>query len=188
MTTTPVRAIAAIAALALVCALAACAPTGDAGPVAESPTSPASESPEPTPTVEPADDPTPPAPPAPGIDAAERAAIVAGIEAGDPAAVGPFFADEVDYVLASSECCAAMTAAAATSELLSYASSSSGWVSPLDPAYLETVRGNYYYGAYVPADVISMRAASDGLVVILGVAGDRIVSVLIGGDEVLTYE
>lgn len=185
MTTTPVRAIAALAALTLVCALAACAPTGDAGPVAESPTSPASESPEPTPTVEPADDPTPPAP---GIDAAERAAIVAGIEAGDPAAVGPFFADEVDYVLASSECCAAMTAAAATSELLSYASSSSGWVSPLDPAYLETVRGNYYYGAYVPADVISMRAASDGLVVILGVAGDRIVSVLIGGDEVLTYE
>ncbi|MFT4028707.1 MAG: hypothetical protein QM675_02430 [Protaetiibacter sp.] len=177
-TASPARAAAAITAILLAVALAGCTP-GDPAP---SGSSSASESPAPTETVEPIDTPTPVPP---SIDASERAAIVAGIEAGDPAAVGPWLSEPVTYILASSECCGEISAEDATGELISYTSASSGWASPVDDAYLDQVRASPYYADYVPADVLSLRAASDGLVVILGVTGDRITSMLVGHEEVL---
>ncbi len=170
-------AAALLAALALV-GCSAPAPVPTSTPTAsETADAGASGEPSAPPTTEP-----------PSIDAAERAAIVAGVESGDPAAIGPFMDDPVTYILASSECCGELSAADATGELLAYTGSSSGWSAPLDEAYLDEVRKSPYYADYVPDDVISMMASSDQLVVILGVTGDRITSVLVGHAEVLLFE
>ncbi|MCS0500599.1 hypothetical protein [Protaetiibacter mangrovi] len=181
MTATTARLASAAAAALLLVALAGCTP-GEAPTPTGTPA--ASETPSETPTVEPAEETVPPVA---EIDASERAAIVAGIEAGDPAAVGPYLTDPVNYILASSECCGVISAADATGELIGYTSGSSGWSSPVDPAYLDQVRMSPYYGELVPADVIALRASSDGLVVILGVEGDRIASVLVGHEDVLLF-
>ena len=175
------RVTAAAAAALIALALTACTPTDPApsGTPSASGTSTASETPTPSST---------PTPEVPSIDASERAAIVAGVASGDPAAIGPFMAEPVTYILASSECCGPVSAADATGELLAYTGSSSGWTSPLDSAYLDQVRASPYYASYVPADVISMKASSDSLVVILGVTGDRITSVLVGHEDVLLFE
>ncbi|PZQ91916.1 MAG: hypothetical protein DI534_02920 [Leifsonia xyli] len=176
MTLAPLRGALAVV---LLLALAACAPTVEAPPSA-GPAASGTPSTSPTPTPSTKTTPQPEV-----IDESERAAIVEGIEAGNPAAVGPFLADEVTFVMAASECCGAISAADAAGGLLSYTSGSSGWTSPVDKAYLDQVRTSVYYGQYVPLDVIALRAASDGTVVVLGVDGDRIVSILVGHEDVL---
>jgi hypothetical protein len=172
---------AAVLAAAILLVLTGC------GSPAPAPSAPATASDTPTPSTPPTPS-TTPTPAAPSIDDSERAAIVAGVEAGDPAAIGPYFADTVTYIIASSECCGPVSAADATGELISYTGSSSGWASPLDTAYLDQMRMSPYYADLVPADVISMKAASDDLVVILGVSGERITSVLVGHRDVLLFE
>ena len=170
----------AAAALLLLLARAGCGPA-EAEPT-ETPTASATpdevetETPSPTPTPEP-----------PVLDQSERAAIVEGVETGEPAAIGPHMADPVTYILASSECCGPLTPVDALSELLSYTAGSSGWSTDVDPAYLDQVRVSPYYADYVPADVIAMKASSDDLVVIFGIEGELITSVLVGFEDILLF-
>ena len=56
-----------------------------------------------------------------------------------------------------------------------------------DPAYLDQVRVSPYYADYVPADVIAMKASSDDLVVIFGIEGELITSVLVGFEDILLF-
>ncbi len=177
---TPAPRTALAAAMLVVLALAGCSPT-EPEPT-ETPT--ASATPDAAETTEPSD---PPTTEAPGLDESERASIAAGVERSDPAAIGPYMADPVTYILASSECCGPLTPVDALSELLSYTAASSGWSTAVDPAYLDEVRLSPYYAEYVPADVIAMKASSDDLVVIFGITEDRITSVLVGWENVLLF-
>lgn len=168
------------AALLALLALTGCAPA-EAEPT-ETPT--ASETPQPVESEEPTPTPTPDEP---ELDASERASIVEGVESSEPAAIGPYMADPVTYILASSECCGPLTPIDALSELLSYTAGSSGWSTDVDPAYLDQVRASDYYADYVPADVIAIKASSDDLVVIFGVENGLITSVLVGFEDILLY-
>ncbi len=168
------------AALLALLALTGCVPTAPE-PTA---TPTASETPDTAPSEEPSSTPTPETP---SLDDSERAAIVGGVESGNPAAIGPYMADTVTYIIASSECCGPVSPEDATGELLAYTAGSSGWISPVDAAYLDQVRASPYYSDLVPADVIALKASSDGLVVIFGITGDRITSVLVGNEEVLLF-
>lgn len=178
MTSAPRTALAAAALVVL--ALAGCSPAEpeptETPAASATPDAAASEEPTPTPT-----------PDEPVLDESERAAIVEGVETGEPAAIGPHMSDPVTYILASSECCGPVTPVDALSELLSYTAASSGWTTDVDPAYLDQVRASPYYADYVPADVIAMKATSDDLVVIFGITGDRITSVLVGWENVLLF-
>lgn len=177
--------LAAAAALAL--ALVGCAPSS---PASDTET-PAASTAGATPSAESespdeADTPEPEEPAEPELTGTERQAIVDAVIAGDAAVLAAAMSDPVDYILASSECCGPTTPAAAFAELTGYTSGETGWTSPVDPVYVEQVRGSYFYGDLVPADVITLRSSS-GLVVILGITGDRITSVLVGGEDTLLF-
>ena len=174
-------AIVAVAASALALVLAGCAAAEP--PPGHSASDSATPSVEPSPTETPSVSATPtPA----ALTAEDRASLVEGLRTGDPAAIGPFLADPVTYILASSSCCGPVTPEGALGELLSDTSASSGWVSPIDMAYLDQLRASQYYADYVPADVVAARA-DDGLVVVYGITGAEVTSILIGDEVVLLY-
>lgn len=171
------RAASAAAALAVLVALVGCAP--DAPAPSDPPSSPA-----PSPSQSEAEPPSSPGPT--GLSDAERQAVVDAVAAGDAAAVAAAMGDPVTYILASSECCGPLPPSDAAAELVSYTSGETGWTSPADPAFVDQVRLSAYYADYVPEDVISMRASST-LIVILGVSGTTIGSVLVGTETTLLY-
>ncbi|AYF98709.1 hypothetical protein [Protaetiibacter intestinalis] len=178
---------AAAGALALLLALSGCA-----GPVApddasssETPTAAASDEPTVEETddgaaeEEPADEPVAEAP---ALDATERAAVIAALNAGRIDDIRPYLADPVNYILAASECCG-LIAASEVAGASGYLSASS-WSSPVPDAQLDAFRAGWY-GDLIPADVVSAQAA-DGTIVIFGVADGLITSILIGDAVVFT--
>lgn len=162
--------------------LTACDPTPGPEPTGTGTETPSSSE-EPTPDPSESDDPEPePEPePAPSLDAADRANIRAAIESGNTAALEGYFANPVEVIIMSTECCGGLSPVEAAAEL-SYVTGAPGpWNWSVPASTLAEWRTNTYYGSLFTGDDIT-GVASDGTVVSFGIVGDRITTVLMGWD------
>lgn len=189
-----------VAALAASILLAGCAPAAPTlGDTATQPprVPPASDAIEPLPTAEPAGGEGDTDGGASGDGSSsggvsrmpdrERSAIREGLAAhmADDIA-GRFGPGLIDYILASTDCCGAMTPIEAARKAVADTSYITDWAYDVPPEALAAMRASHSYGRYLTDDLIVMKG-SDTTVVIFALEGENVSAILVGTEEHLQW-
>ena len=168
-------AAALLLASGLILGLAGCTP--EPGPL---PTiAPSSESPKPVETVEPEPEPEPE-----GLTADDIENIRAVLDSGNTAALEGYLADEVNFIIAASECCGPMSALDAIDNM-SYISAASGPWATTPQVAIDGYRTHFYVD-YFPDDALVFSSSDeDPYVISFLVVGDKITQIFIASDYIL---